>query len=160
MMRIVLMAIAALGATAAQAQVYKCLDANGRVVYSQNPCPPSMKRETMSPRGIPPASSVAPAESAAGKASKDGPKTPAEQEQAARKRQQDAGKAAKEAELKTAEAQAKAANCDNAKRRLAQYEIGGRISQINDKGERYYMEDAQIETAKAQARTDVSQYCN
>ena len=160
MIRIALLVIASLGAAAAQAQVYKCLDSNGKVVYSQNPCPPNMKRETMSRGGIPPASTVAPADAAAGKASKSAPKTPAEQEQAFRKRQQEEAKAAKGAEQKTAEAQAKEANCREAQKRLAQYEIGGRISQINDKGERYYMEDAQIEAAKAQARAEVSQYCN
>ncbi|HUL93563.1 MAG TPA: DUF4124 domain-containing protein [Burkholderiales bacterium] len=165
MIRIALFTIAALGTAAAQAQVYKCLDPNGRTVYSQNPCPPSMKRETMSQGGIPPATAVAPAAGAADKAvksgaAKGGPKTPAEQEQAFRKRQQDEAKAAKIAEQKTAEAQAKEANCRSARQRLTQFEIGGRISQINDKGERYYMEDAQIEAAKTQARADVSQYCN
>jgi uncharacterized protein DUF4124 len=165
--RIALFAVSILGAAAAQAQVYKCLDANGRTVYLQNRCPPSMKPEAMSRGGIPPASAVAPAASStdAGKASKGdatkgGPKTAAEQEQAYRKRQQDQAKAAKTEEQKTAETQAKEANCRNARQRLAQYEIGGRISQINDKGERYYMEDAQIETAKAQARADVAQHCN
>ncbi len=93
-------------------------------------------------------------------AAKGGPRTPAEQEQDYRKRQQDQAKASKEADQKSAEVQAKEANCRNARQRLAQYEIGGRISQINDKGERYYMEDAQIEAAKAQARADVSQFCN
>jgi Domain of unknown function (DUF4124) len=164
MIRIALLAIAALGTTAVQAQVYKCLDPNGKVVYSQNPCPPNMKRETMSRGGIPPASAVAPAAGAdkAGKgdAAKGGPRTPAEQEQDFRKRQQDQAKAEKEADKKTAEAQAKEANCRIARQRLTQYEIGGRISQINDKGERYYMEDAQIEAEKARARADVSQFCN
>jgi type IV secretory pathway VirB10-like protein len=159
MIRIVLAAIAALGVTAAQGQVYKCLDSNGRVVYSQNPCPPSMKREAMSPRGIPPAPAAAPADAGADKASK-GPQTPAQQEQAFQKRQQDAAKAGKEADQKSAEAQMKAANCDNARKRLAQFEIGGRISHIDDKGERYYMDDSAIETGKAQARADVSKFCN
>lgn len=167
MIRIALIAVSILGAAAAQAQVYKCLDASGRTVYSQNPCPPSMKPEAMSRGGIPPASAVAPAASPAeagkaskGGAAKGGPKTPAEQEQAFRKRQQDQAKAAKTEAQKTAESQAKEANCRNARQRLAQYEIGGRISQINDKGERYYMEDAQIEAEKARARADVSQFCN
>ena len=167
MIRIALFSIAALAAAAVQAQVYKCLDSNGTTVYRQNPCPPSMKAETMSRGGIPPASAVAPAASPgdAGKASKSdaakgGPKTAAEQEQAYRKRQQDQAKAAKITEQKTAEAQAKEANCRNARQRLANYEIGGRISQINEKGERYYLEDAQIEAGKASARADVSQYCN
>ena len=160
MIRIALFSIAALSAAAAQAQVYKCLDPNGRTVYSQNPCPPSMKRETMSPGGIPPASAVAPADSASDKASKNGPRTPAEQEQDYRKRQQDQAKAAKITDQKTAEAQLKEANCRNARQRLTNYEIGGRISQINEKGERYYMEDAQIEVGKAQARAEVAQFCN
>lgn len=161
MIRFGLFVIASLGAAAAHAQVYKCVDANGRTVYSQNPCPPSMKRETMQRGGIPPAAAVAPAAGAADKASKSAakPKTAADQEQDFRKRQQDQAKASKEADQKSAEAQARDANCRNAKQRLAQYEIGGRISQINDKGERYYMEDAQIETEKARARADVSQSC-
>ena len=160
MIRFALFAFALLAAAAAQAQVYKCLDANGRTVYRQDPCPPSMTREAMQKGGISPAP-AAPADVAAGKGDvKSGPKTPAEQEQAFRKRQQDASKAAKEAEQKTAQAQAKEANCTSAKQRLAQLEIGGRISQIDDKGERYYMDDAQIESGKARARADISQFCN
>jgi len=163
MIRIALFVITALGAAAAQAQIYKCLDSNGTMTYSQNPCPPSMKREPMSRGGIPPASAVAPA-GAADKAStsdaaKSGPRTPAEREQDYRKRQQDEAKASKETAQKTAEAQVKEANCRNARQLLTNYEIGGRISQINDKGERYYMDDAQIEAAKARARADVSQFC-
>jgi uncharacterized protein DUF4124 len=158
MIRVLLAAAAALCAASAQAQVFKCLDSNGRVVYSQNPCPPSMKRETMSPRGVRP-SPAAPADTAADKASK-GPVTPAQQEQAFQKRQQDAAKSAKEADQKSAEAQMREANCRNARARLANFNIGGRISQIDEKGERYYMDDSAIETGKAQAQADVSQYCN
>ncbi len=162
MIRIAFLAVALLGAAAAQAQVYKCLDPNGRVVYSQIPCPPNMKKETMSKGGIQPAPAGAPAADeakAAKDAGKGAPKTPAQQEQAFRQRQQDQAKAAKEADAKSAEAQAKEANCRNAKQRLAQYEIGGRITQVDEKGERYYMEDSQIEAAKTKARADVSQFC-
>jgi hypothetical protein len=104
---------------------------------------------------------VAPSDSAAkGDSAKSGPKTPVEQEQAFRKRQQDAAKAAKEADQKTAQTQAKEANCNNARQRLTQYEIGGRISKIDGQGERYYMDDAQIDAEKAKAQADVSQFCN
>jgi len=165
MIRIALLAFAFLAATGAQAQVYKCLDSSGRTVYLQNPCPPSMKKETMSRGGIPPAPAAAPTDGAADKASnadaaKGGPKTAAEQEQAYRKRQQDQAKASKESDQKSAEAQAKEANCRSARQSLANFEIGGRISQINEKGERYYMEDAQIEAEKARARADVGRFCN
>jgi hypothetical protein len=163
MIRFVLFAFALLAAGAAQAQVYKCLDSNGRTVYSQDPCPPSMKRESMSKGAIAPtAATAAPADAAkAGKGeAKKGPMTPVEQEQAFRKRQQDAAKAAKETAQKDAVVEAKEANCRNARARLAQYEIGGRITQIDDKGERYYMEDSQIDAAKAKASGDVAQFCN
>jgi hypothetical protein len=160
MIRIALLAFAFLAATGAHAQVYKCLDSSGRTVYLQNPCPPSMKKEAMSRGGIPPASAVAPPADAAKAAAKSGPRTAAEQEQAFRQRQLDQAKAAKEGDAKSAEAQAKAANCSNARARLAQFEIGGRITTIDEKGERYYMDDASIESGKARARAEVSQFCN
>jgi FKBP-type peptidyl-prolyl cis-trans isomerase len=159
MIRIAFLAAACLAAAVAQAQVYKCVDSSGKVVYSQNPCPPSMKSESMS-RGGPSATAPSAADAAADKASKSGPKTAAEQEQAFRKRQQDQAKASKEADLKNAQDQAKAANCNNAKQRLTQFEIGGRIAKIDEKGERYFLEDTQIESEKNRARADISQYCN
>jgi len=161
MIRIALFALALLGVATAQAQVYKCVDAGGKVVYSQDPCPANTKPGAMS-RKVPPAPAAAPADSAAkGDAAKSAaPKTAAEQEQAFRKRQQDQAKAAKESEEKSAEAQRKQENCRNARERLAQYEIGGRVARYNAQGERYYLEDAQIEQEKARARTDVSKFCN
>lgn len=162
MIRFALFAFAIFAATAAQAQVYKCLGPDGVTTYSQHPCPPNMKRETMQRGSISPAPAPAPAD-ASGQAAKgdakSGPKSGADQEQAFRKRQQDAAKASKESAQKEAESAAKEANCRNARARLAQYEIGGRITQIDDKGERYYMEDSQIESAKTQARADVSRFC-
>jgi hypothetical protein len=165
MIRIALLAVAFLVVSSAQAQVYKCVDSGGKTVYSQNPCPANMKSGTMS-RGVRPAPAAPPADSSADKAAKGdaaksaAPKTAAEQEQAFRKRQQDQAKAAKESEEKSAEAQRKEEACRNARERLAQYEIGGRLARINTQGERYYLEDAQIEQEKGRARADVALACN
>ena len=169
MIRIALPAVAslvtALAAAGAQAQVHKCIDPAGKIIYSQDPCPANTKSGSMS-RKVISAPAMAPAAAPADKAAKGeaakkaGPRTAAEQEQDFRKRQQDQAKAAKESEQKSAEAQLKAENCRNARERLAQYEIGGRISRIDAKGERYYMEDAQIEQEKARARADATQSCN
>ncbi len=166
MIRIALLAVAYLVASSAQAQVRKCVDAEGKIIYTQDPCPANTKPGSIS-RSVIQAPAAAPADSAAkGDAGKSdapksaAPKTAAEQEQAFRKRQQDQAKAAKESEQKSAEAQRKAENCRNARERLTQYEIGGRQSRINAQGERYYLEDAQIEQEKARARTDVAQSCN
>ena len=162
MIRLVLFAFAMLAASAAQAQVYKCLDANGVTVYRQDPCPPSMKSGTMSKPSIaPPAAAPAAAAGKAGKGdAKKGPLTPAEQEQAFRQRQQDAAKASKEADAKAEQAKIKEQNCNNARQRLATYSLGGRISRVDANGERYYMEDSQIDSEKAKAQADISSMCN
>jgi hypothetical protein len=169
MLRIALFAVAFLAAASAQAQVHKCVDAAGKIIYTQDPCPANTKSGTMSRNVLSaPAAAASSEEDKAAKgdaakadaAKKSGPKTTAEQEQDFRKRQQDQTKAAKEAEQKAAEAQRKAENCRNARERLAQYDIGGRLSRINAQGERYYMDDAQIEQEKARARADVAQSCS
>ena len=161
MIRTALFAVAFLAVSSAHGQVRKCVDAAGKVTYTQDPCPANTKPGAIS-RSVIQAPAAAPAESASkGGASKSAaPKTAAEQEQAFRKRQQDQAKAAKESEQKSAEAQRKEENCRNARERLTQYEIGGRQSRIDAQGERYYLEDAQIEQEKARARADVAQSCN
>jgi len=161
MIRIALFAVASLFVSSAHAQVHKCVDAAGKIIYTQDPCPANTKSGSIS-RSVIQAPAAAPADSAAkGDAAKStAPKTAAEQEQAFRKRQQDQAKAAKESEQKSAEAQRKAENCRNARERLTQYEIGGRQSRINAQGERYYLDDSQIDQEKARARADVAQSCN
>jgi len=160
MIRAALFAVAFLAVSSAQGQVHKCVDAAGKVIYTQDPCPANTKPGSIS-RSVIQSPAAAPADSAAkGEAAKSSaPKTAAEQEQAFRKRQQDQAKAAKESDQKSAEVQRKEENCRNARERLAQYDIGGRMTRINPQGERYYLEDAQIEQDKARARTDVAQSC-
>src|SRR5258708_9757439 len=164
MLRIALFAVAFLAAAGAQAQVHKCVDAAGKIIYTQDLCPANAKSGTMSRNVLSaPVAAPAPAASPDDKAAKgdaakgdaakkSGPKTTAEQEQEFRKRQQDQAKAAKQSEQKSAEAQAKEQNCRNARERLAQYEIGGRPPRIHPHGRRYYMGDAQIEQEKTEGR--------
>jgi len=168
MIRTAVFVFASLSLASANAQIYKCIDAAGKVVYSQNPCPVNTKSGTVTRRVDRPSAAPAAtsAEGSADKAAKGdtakktGPKTTADQEQDFRKRQQDQAKATRESGAKSAEAQRKAENCRTSRERLAQYEIGGRMTRINPQGERYYLEDAQIEQEKARARSDVAQACN
>jgi len=167
MPRTALLVVAFLAASSAQAQVHKCVDAAGKIIYTQDPCPANTKSGTMSrnvlsaPAASPAASPAdSPADKAAAAAKSTAPKTAAEQEQAFRQRQQEQAKASKQAQQKSAEAQAKELNCRNARERLAQYDIGGRLSRITAQGERYYMDDAQIEQEKSRARADIAQACN
>ena len=167
MIRTALFAIAFLASAGAQAQVHKCVDAAGKIIYTQDPCPANTKSGTMSrnvlsaPAASPAASPAhSPADKAAAAAKSTSPKTAAEHEMEFRKRQQEQAKAAKDSGQKAAEAQRKADACRNARERVAQYDIGGRLSRINAQGERYYMDDAQVEQEKARARADVALYCN
>lgn len=134
----------------AYAQVYKCVD-GGRTIYSQTPCPSSSTSTTIS--------RSAPSAPAPGAGKSGAPQTAAEQEQAFRKRQQEQQKAQKKEEEKVAESKEKQERCSTARSQLAQYENGGRITRYDDKGERYYLEDSQIEQEKARARTSVDQWC-
>ena len=167
MPRIALLVVAFLAASSAHAQVHKCVDAAGKIIYTQDPCPANTKSGTMSrnvlsaPAASPAASPAdSPADKAAAAAKSTAPKTAAEQEQAFRQRQQEQAKASKQAQQKSAEAQAKELNCRNARERLVQYDIGGRLSRITAQGERYYMDDAQIEQEKSRARADMARACN
>jgi hypothetical protein len=164
MLRFPLIALALLAAGSAQAQVYKCVDAAGKVVYSQSPCPANTKSGSISRRidAAPSAPQAAPSAEKAGKgeaAKEAAPKTPADQEQAFRKRAQEREKNDKDAVEKTAEAKRKEDNCRLARERLAQLDMG-RITRVNPQGERYYLDDAQLEQQKAGARADVGQFCN
>ena len=163
MTRAILFLIALVVSAAGHAQVNKCIGANGRVTYTQDPCPANTTSEMIG-RAVPaaPTEASAPRSPAgkAGSAKDDGPKTPAEQEQAFRRRQQEEAKAEKEAAQKAAQAERKQNACRDARERLATFEAGGRITRFNAEGERYYLDDAQIEQEKAGARQAVAQLCN
>jgi hypothetical protein len=146
----------------ASAQMYKWVDSNGKVQYSDKPPPSNIKSEKL--RNSAPAPAVPAASDgksgAKADAAKAGPKTAAEQEQAFRKRQTDAAKAQQEAEQKQAAASNKTENCTRAKAALANLQIGGRQMRIDEKGERVFLDDQQIaqETAKARQAADAA--CN
>src|ERR1019366_2379701 len=104
----------------ASAQMYKWVDADGKVQYSDKPPPSNIKTEKL--RAPARASSTPAASEAKGAAQKDaakaGPKTVAEQEQAFRKRQLEAAKAQEEEGQKQADARDRAENCKRAKAAL------------------------------------------
>jgi len=145
----------------AAAQMYKWVDADGKVKYSDTPPPSNVKTDKLR---IPAHAPNAPAEASKGGAPKDaaktGPKSTAEQEQAFRKRQAEATKEQKEQEQKDAEARDRAENCKRAKAALANLEIGGRQTRIDDKGERVFLTDQEISQATAQARQEAASACN
>ena len=166
MARISLLILLWLPAWAAHSQVYKCVDpATGKTAYLQSPCPTGARSAEVRST-VPAASAVpAPAPGAGGAANKSaaakssGPKTAAELEQDFRKRRQEQEEAQKKDEEKAAAAKAKEVNCRNARQQLITLESGVRQSRVNEKGERYFLDESQSEQEKAQARKAADQFC-
>ena len=144
----------------ASAQMYKWVDQNGKVQYSDKPPPSSVKAEKLRIPGTaaPVTSEVKGA--VAKDAAKAGPITLVEQEQAFRKRQQEAAKAEQEAAQQQAQARERAENCKRAKTALAQLQLGGRQMRVDEKGERAYLDEKQIAQETERAQQGVAAACN
>lgn len=145
------------GMAAASAQNYKWIDKDGKVRYGDTP-PPGAKSTQLKPPPGPAAPSAA-AGSAAAKDAKKGPLTPAEQEQAFRKRQLEAKATEEKAQKSQAASAEKAQACASARENLRALESGQRISRTDEKGERYFIDDAQREKDMARSREQVKQVC-
>jgi hypothetical protein len=128
-------------ATASAADVYRSVDANGNIVYSDRPegaNPQLVSVFVPEPATPPPAASARPAA-----ASEPGPGAPpAEQvrpEPTPEQRQQ---------------------NCVVARERAERYAISHRLYRSLPNGEREYLNDAEIDEARARAAADVGTWCS
>lgn len=146
-----------LAAAAASAQQYKWVDRNGRVQYGDTPPPGANATALRSPSAAP---AVAPRAPDAKAEPRKGPLTPAEQEAEFRKRQQDAEKERQKQAQAAQESEAKKANCALAQNQVRTLESGQRIARTDAKGERYFLEDAQVAQELVKARQAVQQWCN
>jgi|KBSSwiStaDraftv2_1062776.scaffolds.fasta_scaffold1215110_2 hypothetical protein len=141
----ILAAVAAFALTAAQAQLYKYVDKNGKTVYSDSPPPDADGKQIR----VQPSSGTSDAPA----------KTSVQKDKDAEKARKDAAKAADKG-AKDAERQAKLQErCDYLKRDLAAYDAG-RLRRTNEKGELEFMTDEQIETAKAKSRAAMEEACS
>ena len=154
-----------------QAQMYKWTDANGKVQYSDKPPPAGATAAPVKNRS---SSVTAPADTAAASAKgaekadtkaaaapkSTKPLTAAEQEQAFRKRKQDEEDGQKKTQEKLALETQKQENCTNSKNNVITLESGGRQARQDAKGERYFLDDKQVQAELAKARQQVSTFCN
>ncbi|MCU0803619.1 MAG: DUF4124 domain-containing protein [Burkholderiales bacterium] len=159
MKRLAFFAMLAILALPAAAQQYKWKDASGRTQYGDIP-PPGVQAERLSRSNVGTVSGGA-SSAAAGDAAKppSGPKSVSEQEQEFRKRRMEAEEKQKKDDKLAQESRLKQENCTRAKQQLASLDSGMRQMRINDKGEREFLDDAQIEAQKADARRAVSEWC-
>lgn len=140
----------------AQAQTYKWVDKDGKVRYGDVPPPGAKATPMRAPASG--ASTPAPA-TQAGKAANKGPLTPAEQEQEYRKRKEEAAKASEDAARERKEKEANRENCERAREYLRGMESGQRITRVDSKGERYFLDETQTAQEVARARQSMQEAC-
>lgn len=143
-------------------QLYKWVDADGKVHYSDQPPPGNVrKQETLRPSGAPVQAVAVPATTPGveGQPAATGPKTMAEQEMEFRKRRVEAAEAEAK-RLKDEQAAAeKQRNCTQAKNQLAALERGGRITRTDANGEQIFLTDAEIASELPNARQVADSWC-
>ena len=154
MHKAIILSVTCLFAAAVHAQQYKWVDQDGKVRYGDVPPPGVNATRLKAPTG---GSATAPAETSAAAKKDAKPLTP---EEAFRKRQEDAAKDRDKQAQAEQQAQAKRQNCTQARDALRVLESGDRIQRTDAKGERYYLEDAEIARETARARQAVQQWCS
>ena len=145
MLKPVLFALGLLVAGTAAGQ-YKWVDKNGKVQYGDTP-PPGVNASTLRP---PPP----------GAGADKAPLTNAEKDADFRKRQADGDPDRQKQAQSEQEAKVKRENCAQAKEAVRTLEAGGRLARVDEKGERYFLDDAQIAQETARARQAAQQWCN
>ncbi len=146
MKRIVILACALALAPFASAQLYKYVDKDGKTVYTDQP-PPGVDTKQMN---VP--------SSAVGNAPAPG-KSAVAQDKELQKGRDKAKEEAKKTEEKETRAKAEEERCNSAKAAYAQYQLGGRLTKMNEKGEKVFLGDDEIDAARERAKQQVEQYC-
>ncbi len=146
MKRVILVAVALALAPAAVAQLYKYVDKNGKTVYSDQPPPNVESKQIRVPTGV----ASAPA---------TGPRTAVERDKELDKaRKQTAEKQKKSDEVAQKDAQAQR-RCSELRTYHQTFADGGRIQKYNDKGERVFLSDDEIEAERARSQREMEEAC-
>ena len=138
----------ALFATPAAAEMYRWVDAQGKVHYSdQAPTQSPKSSKTLNISSQPAA------------ATPETSKSWQEKEMDYKKRQATAAESEAKKKKEADDAKAKIENCDKAKKAVKTLEDGGRINTYDEKGNRSVMDDAQRAKAMDDAKKSVSEWC-
>ena len=144
MKRALMIALALAFAPLASAQLYKHVGKDGKVTYSDQP-PANADAKTINvPRGGP---ATAPA------------KSYVEQEKDLDKKRKESREKQGKADEKAAQAKQEEERCATLRQAHQMYQEGGRIYKTDEKGERVFMSDAEIEAARAKSRREMDEAC-
>lgn len=150
----------AVSASAFSQQLYKWVDKDGKVQYSDQPPPASAKQEKLdvkvTPPAAPPASGKGDEKSGKGEAKATGPKSLAERDLEFKQRRI---KEEEEAAKRAAETKQNQDKCNQARSQLKGYQETGRIFSYDAKGERVYADDQTRQREMEKAQQDISTYC-
>ena len=157
LLRPVLCIAACLFALGASAQ-WQWVDKDGRRVFSDLPPPTDipdkniLKRPGRRGPGSVPAAAAAPAESAAAPAGVD-------KNLNEKKQQAEAAEAAKRKAQEERNAQIRADNCARAQQAKAGVDAGGRMTRVNERGEREFMDEAAIAAESQRLQGLINENC-
>ena len=132
-------------ATLASAQLYKYVDKNGKTVYTDQP-PPESDSKAMK---IPSSATGTPAPQ----------KSAVQQDKELQKGRDKSKESEKKAEETAARAKADEENCAAAKMAYQTYASGGRISRVDEKGEKFFLGDLEIEAERDRAKARMDEAC-
>ena len=141
--------LAFLATAAYGGQVYRSTDANGNVVFSDRPSEKSEPVNVAVPAAGKPGNPITPrdAKAAAGN-TQPGAQANAASDQKKEKVQTPAEKDAERAK-----------NCASARERKTRYDESHRLYKAGPNGDRVYLNDAEIDEARAKAAADVGTWC-
>ena len=146
MKRIVLLTCALAIATLASAQLYKYVDKNGKTVYTDQPPPEADPKALRIPS------------SATGSAPAPG-KSAVAQDKELQKGRDKAKENEKKAEETASRARQQEELCTNATMAYQQYSQGGRMTKLDEKGEKIFLGDAEIDAARESAKRKMDEVC-
>lgn len=134
------------------AEVYRSVDAQGNVVYSDRPQSTNSVLVVVENRAPAAAPAASPPQTAPGSVpSDDAADAPADGEPTPQVAA--AAEAAQQAEQR-------AQNCATARDRSARYEVAHRLYREDENGERVYLDSDEIDAARAQAQADIATWCD
>jgi hypothetical protein len=140
------------------AAMYKWVDKDGKIHYSDQPPPEGARQSGVVNTPAPATPTTAAPAPGVGTPPK-GPKTAAEQEMEFRKRRLEAAEADAKRQQDAQAAEEKKRNCAQANSRLTALETGGRITKHGPDGETVYLSDAEIAKELVDTRKIADSWC-
>ena len=149
MKRLLIIALACLAAPIASAELYKYVDKDGKTVYSDQP-PVNIDSKQLNIQSGASTTTAAPAAA---------PKTAVARDKELQKGREEARERSKKSEENAKQAEAQEQACAQARNAYQVYADGGRITKYNEKGERVYLGDQEIDAERERSKREMDEAC-